>query len=270
MSNSLTTAEFVAEVAQAIFEWVQETPKHQRRLRSSTFWGYFRFKTRTRERVALVKEALRQRALLINIKENLFGTEDKDEWVTLTLVEPPTLPAMAPVEPAAEAVPTPPDSWFKLLGNRKFESEKEVEFYFVMPILEQLGYTEHDVAMGHAVQAHEGVRKVTRHIDIALFNGPSRSKDNGLMLVETKKRALSEDAAGQARAYALWLPILYYWITDGEQIQVYLFQNASQLDVLLMSFHRAVFRDHWSEFYRTLNREAVVKRKEHSRSLSTP
>jgi hypothetical protein len=33
-------------------------------------------------------------------------------------------------------------SWFKLLGDRKFESEKEVEFYFVMPILEQLGYTE--------------------------------------------------------------------------------------------------------------------------------
>jgi hypothetical protein len=56
------------------------------------------------------------------------------------------------------------------------------------------------------------------------------------MLVETKKQALSDDAVGQARAYALWLPIVYYWVTDGKQIQVYLFQNAIQLDVRLMSF----------------------------------
>ena len=68
--------------------------------------------------------------------------EAQGEWIILTLVEPPALPAMAPPEAPAQAVPTPPDSWFKLLGDRKFESEKEVEFYFVMPILEQLGYTE--------------------------------------------------------------------------------------------------------------------------------
>ena len=187
----------------------------------------------------------------------------------LTLVEPPTLPTMAPPEASVQAVQTP-ERWFKLLEEKKFESEKEVEFYFVMPILEQLGYTEDDIAMNHAVQAHQWARKVTRRIDIALFDGPSRSTDNGLMLVETKKRALSEDAAGQARAYALWLPIVYYWVTDGEHIHVYLFQNAIQLDVRLMSFHRAAFRDHWTEFYGTLNQAVVVERQEHMRSASTP
>jgi hypothetical protein len=45
------------------------------------------------------------------------------------------------------------------MAQRKFESEKEVEFYFVMPILEQLGYSEDDVTMRHGVPAHEGGEK---------------------------------------------------------------------------------------------------------------
>jgi hypothetical protein len=270
MSKSQIAAEIVDEVVKNILAWVQETPKRQRRLRSATFWGYFGLRRRSREYIELIKATLRQHSLLVNIEDAEFGTEDKNEWVILTLVEPPALPAMVPPEAPVQAVPTPPDKWFDIIAQRQFESEKEVEFYFVMPILEQLGYTEDDVAMGHGVPAHEGARKVTRHIDIALFDGPSRSRDNGLMLVETKKQDVSEDTAGQARAYALWLPIVYYWVTDGEQIQVYLFQNAIQLDVRLMSFHRSAFHEHWAEFYSTLNRAAVVERKEQLRSPSTP
>jgi hypothetical protein len=94
-----------------------------------------------------------------------------------------------------------------------------------------------------------------------LFNGSSRAKENALLIVEAKSRMLTDDAAGQARAYALWLPVLFYLITNGEEIRVYLFQSSVQVDVMLMSFNRFAFREHWPMFYRTLNRSTVVERK---------
>jgi hypothetical protein len=65
------------------------------------------------------------------------------------------------------------------MKQREFETEREVEYYFVVPLLEQLGYEEDDFAIGYPVQMYEGVRKVNKEADFILFNGLSRSKEDG-------------------------------------------------------------------------------------------
>jgi hypothetical protein len=154
----------------------------------------------------------------------------------------------------------PSDDWFQVLANREFESEREVEYYFVVPLLEQLGYEEADFAIGFPVQMYEGVKKVNKEADFVLFNGTSRAKEEALLIVEAKKtnRILTEDASGQARAYALWLSTPYYLVTNGEEVRVYLFRGAVQTDVMLMTCKRSELSQHWTQLYQTLHKEAVI------------
>ena len=85
----------IAEVIEEIYLSIMATPKRQRRLRSSTFWDKFGFKVRTKERVEQVKETLRRRTIVVNLEDAVFGTEDKDEWVILSYVEPELPPTSA-------------------------------------------------------------------------------------------------------------------------------------------------------------------------------
>jgi hypothetical protein len=253
----------IPDVVEDMFQSVLATPKRQRRLRSKTFWEKFGFKRRTKDRVEQVKEAIKQHGLLVNLDDTVFGTEHDDEWIVLTFVEPQP-PAIDPVEPPKVQIPTPPDTWFELIERRAFESEREVEYYFVVPVLEQLGYAEDDIAIGYPVQMYEGVKKVNKEADCVLFDGSTRSKDSALLIIEAKKteRTLTEDAVGQARAYAMWLTTPYYLVTNGDDIRVYLFRGAIQSDVLLMNFHRREFRQQWPLFYQTLHKVSVIEYKE--------
>lgn len=249
----------IQDVVEEMFQSVLATPRHQRRLRSRTFWDKFGFKVRTKDRVSQVKDALRQRGMLVNFDDGVFGTEDRDEWLVLTYLDP----SPQGNQPAS-ATPVPSDEWFDLLANREFESEREVEYYFVVPMLEQLGYDEADFAIGFPVQMYEGVKKVNKEADFVLFRGASRAKEDALLVVEAKKtgRILTDDAVGQARAYALWLSTPYYLVTNGEEVRLYLFRGAIQPDVMLLTFKRADFRQHWTQFFQTLSREAVIDYKD--------
>lgn len=126
----------VTDVAEDIFQSILATPKRQRRLRSSTFWNKFGFERRTKERVEQVKEALRRRSVIMNLDEGAFGTEDKDEWLILSYIEPELPSSSVQSESVAIDVPMPPDSWFDLMAGRSFESEREVEYYFIVPLLD--------------------------------------------------------------------------------------------------------------------------------------
>jgi hypothetical protein len=157
----------------------------------------------------------------------------------------------------------PTDSWFDLMARRVFESEREVEYYFVVPLLEQLGYEEDDLAIGFPVQMYEGTKKVNKEADFVLFNGSNRAKENALLIVEAKRteKILTEDAVGQARAYAMWLSTPYYIVSNGDEVRVYLFRGAIQADVILMTFRRSDLREQWSSFYQTVSKAAVIQRK---------
>jgi predicted type IV restriction endonuclease len=150
------------------------------------------------------------------------------------------------------------------LAQRVFESEREVEYYFIVPLLEQLGYVEDDFAIGYPVQMYEGVKKVNKEADFVMFNGLSRSKDDALLVVEAKKteRIITEDAVGQARAYAMWLTTPYYLATNGDDLRVYLFRGAVQPDLLLMTLNRKDLRQHWPLLYQTLHKPAVIEYKQ--------
>jgi len=250
----------VADVVEEIFESILATPKRQRRLLSKTFWGKFGFERRTKERVEEIQEALRQRNLFLNLSDEEFGTESKNEWIVLSYVEPSPPPVGAQAKHSNVQVPTPPRSWFETLDERVFESEREVEYYFIVPLLEQLGYEEDDFAIGYPVQMYEGVKKVNKEADFVLFDGANRSRENALLVVEAKKttRPLTEDAVGQARAYAMWLIAPYYVVTNADEVQVYLFRGAMQPDVRTMRFKRSDLRDHWDMLYGSINKAAVI------------
>jgi hypothetical protein len=254
----------IADVVEEMFQSVLASPQRQRRLLSKTFWGGFGFKTRTRDRIEQVKTSLRQRSLLVNHDEEVFGTEGKNEWIVLTYVEPKPPVVTSGSDPQLKDVPTPPDSWFTMMEQRNFESEREVEYYFVVPLLEQLGYEEDDFAIGYPVQMYEGVKKVHKEADFVLFNGSSRAKEDVLIIVEAKKlgRPITRDAIGQARSYALWLTPAYYLVTNGDTIRLYLFRGAIGDDVPVKTFERSDMQQHWNLLHETIGKAAAIERKQ--------
>jgi hypothetical protein len=251
----------VQDVIEEIFQSILATPKKQRRLRSATFWEKLGFKVRTKERVEMVKTALHQRSLVTNFDDSNFGGEDKDEWIVISYIAPELPSGVIDHEQAPIIdIPIPDDAWFDLMTHRIFESEREVEYYFIVPLLEKLGYVEDDFVIGFPVQMYEGVNKVKKEADFVLFNGLSRDKNDALLVVEAKRteKIIADDAVGQARAYAMWLSVPYYLVTNGEEIRVYLFRGAVQPDLMLMTFKRPELKNQWAPFYQAINKEAVI------------
>ena len=261
MVKELTISEVMAEIYQSVLA----TPKRQRRLLSKSFWAKFGFKARTKERIEQVREALKRQGLVLNLDDAHFGIENKDDWIILSYVEP-SLPS-APLSEASHNTLAleciPPDSWFQLIENRQFESEREVEYYFILPLLESLGYEDDDFAIGYPIELFEGVTKVKKEADFAIFDGLSREKKDALLVVEAKKanKMLTEDAVGQAKGYAVWLTTPYYLATNAGEIRLYLSRAGLQPDVALMKFLRSELRQNWITLYQHINKAAVIERK---------
>lgn len=267
----MTKSFSIADVSTEIFQSVLASPKRQRRLLSKTFWEMFGFKARTQDRVEAVKAALKGHGLLLNLDDAHFGTEAKDDWVILSYVEP-SLEQSKPAKSESEARSVecmPPASWFQLMACRKFESEREVEYYFIVPLLESLGYEEEDFAIGYPIEMYEGVNKVKKEADFAVFNGENREKTHALLIVEAKKanKLLTKDAVGQARGYAVWLTTPFYLVTNAEEVELYLYRAGLQPDVRLMKFSRSELRQNWEELYHHINKAAVIERKERLREI---
>lgn len=263
MASELPVGEVVGEFLQSILA----SPKRQRRLLSKTFWEKFGFKARTKARIVQVREALKAREVHINLDDAAFGMEDKDDWIVLTLVEPPApnsepVTGAGDVERAPETIPRPSAAWFEQMEQKHFESEREVEYFFIAPLLEALGYEEQDFAVGYPVQMYEGVHKVNKEADLVLFDGERRDKDSALLVIEAKRAngPITSDAVGQARGYAIWLKTPYYAVISPEEVQVHLFRGY-QPDVQVMKFGRQQLGANWEAFYAHLNKAAVLDRK---------
>lgn len=261
----------IADVSTAILQSVLASPKRQRRLRSKTFWAMFGIKARTKDRIEAIKATLKGQGLLLNLDDSHFGTEAKDDWVILSFVEPNLAPSM-PTGSGSKAQPAegmPSEGWFQLMEGRKFESEREVEYYFILPLLESLGYEEDDFAIGYPIEMYEGVNKVKKEADFAVFNGESREKTHALLIVEAKKagKSLTKEAVGQAKGYAVWLTAPFYLVTNAEDVELYLYRAGLQPDVRLMKFSRCALRQSWGELYQHINKAAVIERKNKLREI---
>ena len=240
----------LSAVIEEIHQWVLTAPSRQRRLRSNTFWDKFRYKARTQERVAAVKEALANKGIqILQPPLDTFGAEDRGDWIVLATGE--LLP------------PRPTDNWFQKVVELQFESEREVDSFFVIPVLEQLGYTQPDMAQGFWFYMNEGSTRRHRQADFAIFDGPNRTNTTPLLVVESKNfgQQISAGAVSQARSYALWLNAPYYMVTNADEIQLFENPGLPQSQSQVMVIKRAELQVRWNEFAGKLHRAAVIVRK---------
>ncbi|MCY7347896.1 MAG: type I restriction enzyme HsdR N-terminal domain-containing protein [Pyrinomonadaceae bacterium] len=199
MKNNPTVAETTEEILQSILA----TPKKQRRIKSSTFWKKFGIERRSKEKIEIVKKALKECNIFFESDEQI-GVEPMDKMVKLSYLEPEFTEIF---QKASEKVLNQDDSWFEALENRVFASEREVEQYFIAPILKKLDYDDEDCAIGFRLITHKGVKKERKEVDFAVFDGSLREKEKALIVVEAKssEKKLTDDAIGQAHSYAVEL-----------------------------------------------------------------
>jgi hypothetical protein len=232
------------QIMDDLTESIRMSSRGQRWLLSKTFWNLFDYSQRSQQRIDRILEGLEQRQLVLTVSDpsRPFGKERKSDRIILTLVE--TLP-----QPDPGTDDEPPDDWFTTMERRQFDSEQEVEYFFVGPLLHQLEYAEEDFVIGHPVTIYEGVRKVAARADF--------------VVVEAKRfgRSLDADVVNQAKSYAMWLAAPYYVVTNGDEIRVYLYQGPLTPETLLLAFNRKQLRENWTRFHGLLNRSAVVEYK---------
>ena len=135
-----------ADIALDMYEAVKESNNRQKRLKSSTFWDAFRVGRRTPPVVERIGCILSEQGLRFSVKSGeVFGKEGFNDWIELA-IWPPTEPKGQLPDPVFPSL-----DWFLRMQTREFESEREVEYYFIIPLLEKLGYNEDDIAIGGCV-----------------------------------------------------------------------------------------------------------------------
>jgi hypothetical protein len=250
-----------AEVVLEMYQSVMLSQTKQKRLKSSTFWKLFNVKSRQKAIIEKIAYLVNEQDLDIKVKSGArFGEEDKTDWIILTSKILPE-----PEKPFSETIPTvyPDDSWFEMIKTRIFDTEREVETYFIVPLLEMLGYQYDDICIGYSIEIFRGVQKTKVEADFVLFNGKSRDKKDVLLVVEAKhsNKGINIDHIGQARSYSHELLPSYYIISNGEQIIVFQFNGSLIPDEKVMDFNRSDLKEYWSEFYSHVNKNATSQRK---------
>ncbi|MBC8273957.1 MAG: type I restriction enzyme HsdR N-terminal domain-containing protein [Chloroflexi bacterium] len=251
-----------ADVALEMYESVKQSKNKRKRLKSSTFWGLFKVKARKNAVVERIERIIDQQGLRIAVKSGAtFGEESGADWIILTLRLPPeSTPPWPPILPRE----WPSAEWFEMMQTRLFESEREVEAYFIAPLLENLGYDYDDIVIGYSVEMFKGVRKTRTEADFVVFNGPSREKEDVLLVIEAKKsdKGISVDHIGQAKSYAQELLPACYIVSNGQQIIVFQFNGMLAPDERVLDFDRVQLRGRWKDLYNYTCKEATIRRKQ--------
>ena len=249
------------EVVEEIKGAIESTPKKAKRILCKTLLKECGFQVKTRERAELLMKTFTEAE--ITVTPNMVEC-DREDWITLSLLQP-----SVPVEDFLpeknlisdkEVTKTVDDLWFTELLTKTFESEKEVEIRFILPLLERLGYSEDDRADGYPVEIYEGVRKTTKEADFVLFDGRNRSKDNALLVIEAKAMGKKlSDYIGQARTYTIWLSTPYYLLTNGDEIRVFLYRSPIESDIEVFTAQRKDLREAFRNLYNLISKKAVVE-----------
>jgi hypothetical protein len=246
------------DVAREIYQSVILANKKQKKMISSRFWERFGVAARQPQVIERIKDVLDKQGLKVEARsENEFGDEHRDEWIIIT-------PKVFDEYVAAQ-IPsiTPSNEWFQEMISRDFESEREVETYFVVPLLEELGYEYDDIVIGYPVEMFIGTRRTKTEADLVLFNGRSRERKDALLIVEAKKsdKDIKEDHIEQAKSYAQVLMPACYIVTNGMKIQVFLFNGSLAPDECILDFDRSMLIEKWGELYQGVSKKATVLRK---------
>lgn len=249
-----------SEVIEEIKTAIETSTKKSKRVLCKTLLKQFGFNVKTKERAALLGKLFAEAG--INVFPSILEA-DREDWITLSLVNP-AVPVSDFVSGTTD-VESPvksDDPWFDNILSKSFDSEREVEIRFILPLLDRLGYDEDDRADGYPVEIYEGVRRATKEADFVLFDGRNRSKDNALLVIEAKATGKKlQDYIGQARTYAIWLGTPYYLVTNGDEIRVFLFRSAIESDVEVFSATRHNLKAAFANLYNLISKPAIVEYK---------
>lgn len=259
------------EVAEEIKGAIESTPKRAKRILCKTLLKECGFQVKTKDRAELLMKTFTEAG--ITVIPNLTEC-DRDDWITLSFVQP-----SVPVEDFLpgnnlisdkEVAKTVDDLWFNELLTKSFDSEKEVEIRFILPLLDRLGYSEDDRADGYPVEIYEGVRKTTKEADFVLFDGRNRCKDNALLVIEAKAMGKKlADYIGQARTYAIWLGTPYYLVTNGDEIRVFLYRSPIESDIEVYTAQRKDLRESFRNLYNLISKKAIVEYQKRKKAMAT-
>ncbi len=250
-----------SDVALEMYQSVMQTNDKQKRLKSSTFWGLFNVKARKTTVVERIASIIDNQGLRIAVKSGVpFGEEKDSDWIILT---PKLLPPIEESSPPITPSEWPPLEWFEMMQTRNYDSEREVEAYFIAPLIEKLGYEYDDIVIGYPVEMFKGVQKTKTEADFVVFNGANRTKENVLLVIEAKKsdKGISVDHIGQAKSYAQELLPACYLVSNGQQIMVFQFNGILIPDERIMDFDRSKLHDKWGDLYNYVSKKATIQRK---------
>lgn len=247
------------QVASSIREALYDSPKKSKRVLLKTLLKMFGHKTRQRHWIEAMNKYITEAGILIS--PTLVEVE-RDGWVVLSVTEPhlPVFPLKDQEDKNNQGLTS--DAWLDNISLKSFNSEKEVEIRFVLPLLERLGYFEEDRADGYPVEQIVGVKKTKTEADFVLFNGLNRSKDSALMVVEAKnigKKLI--DYIGQARSYAMFLGTPYFLITNGDDIRVFLYRSPIESDVEIFKSTRRDISSTFSTLFNLVSKKAIIEYK---------
>ncbi len=250
------------EVLDEIKAAIEASSKKAKKVLCKTLFATFGYKVKTKERTEHLIQLLTEAGISFSPS---LDQADREDWVTLALPNPP-VPVSDFVAATAEPIPSQSDPWFSHILTKSFDSEKEVEIRFVLPLLDRLGYTDEDRSDGYPVEIYEGVRKSVKEADFVLFDGANRSKESALLVIEAKATGKRlQDYIGQARTYAIWLGTPYYLVTNGDEIKAFLFRSAIESDVEVFSAMRNNLAAAFPSLYNLISKQAIIEYKKRLR-----
>ena len=98
-------------------------------------------KSKTIEKIKRMSD---EKDLDIAVKSGIpFGDHKDEDWIVFTY----------------DPVPFPDQKWFDEMLARDYESEREVETYFIAPMLENLGYDYDDIVIDYSFISKNEVSK---------------------------------------------------------------------------------------------------------------
>lgn len=252
------------QVASSIREAIEDSPKKSKRVLLKTLLKMFGHKTRQRHWIEAMDMSITEAGILTSPP---LADVERDGWVVLSVTDP-HLPVrdFSPKEQldaAGNKQDIAPDAWLATISSKSFNSEKEVEIRFVLPLLERLGYSEEDRADGYPVEQIVGVRKTKTEADFVLFNGLNRSKDSALLVVEAKNVGKKlADHIGQARSYAMFLGTPYFLVTNGDDIRVFLYRSPIESDVEVFKSTRRDIASTFPALFNLVSQQAIIEYKQ--------
>lgn len=252
----------VDEIIMEIKGAIENSPKKSKKLLYKTLLNNFGFKAKSKERSEFLMDKFNKVGIFVS-PSLLEG--NRDEWITLSITEP-NVPITTIEENKEKFISANFDeniqSKLDEITSKDFNTEKEVEIKFILPLISLLGYNEEDRADGYPVSIYTGVKKSVKEADFVLFNGKNRAADNALLVIEAKSIGKKLDKhIYQARSYAMWLGTPYYLVTNGDEIKVFLFRSAISTDIEVFNAKRNDLKNLFNELYKFVSKQAIIEYK---------